>query len=90
MLQAFLRDNAVRSVVDVGCGDWQFSRLIDCSGLDYRGFDVVPAVIEAHRAAFGREGVRFDLLEDFAALPEADLVLRKDVLQHLPLPDVEA
>jgi SAM-dependent methyltransferase len=90
MLQAFLRDNAIRSVVDVGCGDWQFSRLIDWSGIDYRGFDVVPAVIEANRAAFGRPGIRFDLLDDLAGLPDADLVLCKDVLQHLPIEDVAA
>ncbi|MBX9873511.1 MAG: class I SAM-dependent methyltransferase, partial [Beijerinckiaceae bacterium] len=90
LLQAFLRDNAIRSVVDVGCGDWQFSRLIDWSGIDYRGFDVVPAVIEANRAAFGGATVRFDLLDDLGALPAADLVLCKDVLQHLPLEDVAA
>jgi SAM-dependent methyltransferase len=90
MLQAFLRDNAIRSVLDVGCGDWQFSRLIDWSDIDYRDFEVVPAVIEANRAAFARPCIRFDLLDDHAGVQEADLVLRKDVQQHLPLEDVAA
>jgi len=28
-LQRFIRANGVKSVVDFGCGDWQFSRAID-------------------------------------------------------------
>ena len=32
--------------VDVGCGDWQFSRLIDWSGIDRRGIDVSWALIK--------------------------------------------
>jgi len=28
-LEDFIRANGVRSVLDYGCGDWQFSRLID-------------------------------------------------------------
>jgi len=34
LLQDFLACRAIRSVVDVGCGDWQFSRLIDWRGID--------------------------------------------------------
>lgn len=83
-LQGFLQWNRVRSVVDLGCGDWQFSRFIDWSGVDYTGVDVVAPVIEANRARFGGEHVRFMLTDGgFEALPEADLLIAKDVLQHL-------
>src|SRR5689334_20558292 len=40
-LQQFLKDHAIRSVVDAGCGDWEFSQAIDWTGIDYRGFDIV-------------------------------------------------
>src|SRR5438045_1098621 len=39
MLQQFLGSNAVTSVVDVGCGDWQFSRHMNWGGIDYTGTD---------------------------------------------------
>jgi SAM-dependent methyltransferase len=52
-LQGFLQWNRVRSVVDLGCGDWQFSRFIDWSGVDYTGVDVVAPVIEATAPASG-------------------------------------
>ena len=28
-LENFLRDNNIKSVIDFGCGDWQFSQYID-------------------------------------------------------------
>jgi SAM-dependent methyltransferase len=88
-LARFMADNGVTSVVDVGCGDWQFSRLMDWSGVRYHGFDVVPAVVAANAARFGSEAIRFDVIRSVADLPQADLVLCKDVLQHLPLPEIE-
>jgi SAM-dependent methyltransferase len=82
-LQAFLHENAIRSVLDVGCGDWQFSRLLDWSGINYIGIDVSPLAISmAHRNA--ATGTRF-LCGDIRSLPpiSADLALVKDVFQHL-------
>ena len=28
MLEGFLRDKKISSVLDVGCGDWQFSKVV--------------------------------------------------------------
>lgn len=86
-LQFLMRDLGVRSVVDIGCGDWQLGRLLDWSGIDYLGVDIVPEVIGRNQAAFGQPKVNFlcaDVTEDAEALPKADLLLIKDVLQHLP------
>ena len=44
-LQSFLLQNQIRSVVDLGCGDWQFSRGIDWGSTRYLGLDVVPHVL---------------------------------------------
>ncbi len=90
MLVRFLRDNAIASVVDFGCGDWQFARLMDWTGIDYLGLDVVPAVVAANRARFAAPGIRFETVGALADLPPADLLLCKDVLQHLPLEEIEA
>jgi len=84
-LQRFLSRNRVRSVLDFGCGDWQFSRLIDWSGVEYCGVDIVPEVVRRNECEFARENVRFAQFdEDPSSLPAADLLIVKDVLQHWP------
>jgi SAM-dependent methyltransferase len=84
-LERFIHMNDIRSVVDIGCGDWQFSRFINWSGVQYWGFDVVPSVVEKNQRRFGSDNVNFAVMpEDFAQIPAADLLIMKDVLQHLP------
>jgi SAM-dependent methyltransferase len=57
-LQEFLACNDVRSVVDAGCGDWQFSRLIVWSGIDYLWIDV-SAVALKNIERYASPNVRF-------------------------------
>ena len=83
-LARFIEANAVRSVTDLGCGDWQFSHLSEWSGVDYLGVDVVPAIVESNRARFHQANIRFALFSGIEALPGGDLLLAKEVLQHLP------
>lgn len=83
-LQDFFVKHNIKSVVDCGCGDWQFSKNIDFSGIDYKGFDVASFVVERNLATYKRENVNFFLYNgDFSLLPSADLLICKDVLQHL-------
>jgi hypothetical protein len=86
-LAAYIRDNRVRSLVDLGCGDFQWMPgVLAETGVCYVGLDVVPALIDRHRAAW--PGRRFDLFDVSAApageIPAADLYWSKDVLQHWP------
>jgi SAM-dependent methyltransferase len=88
-LQDFMAAYQVRSVVDAGCGDWEFSQAIDWKGIRYLGVDIAPSVIAANQRRFGAENVRFavaDIVRD--ELPAADLLLVKDVLQHLSNADI--
>jgi SAM-dependent methyltransferase len=76
----------VRSVVDVGCGDWEFSQLVDWSGVSYLGLDVVPDVIDRNRSRFGGRQVEFELRDVVnEPFPASDLLICKDVLQHWPI-----
>lgn len=83
-LQNFLREKGIGSVVDAGCGDWQFSRLIDWGGTFYLGYDASRIVIEQNWKTFANDNVRF-IHGNFLNmdLPPADLLIIKDVLQHL-------
>jgi glycosyltransferase involved in cell wall biosynthesis/SAM-dependent methyltransferase len=83
-VQSFLQSCDIKSVVDFGCGDWQFTRFMDWSGTSYVGLDLVPSLIESNRKAFARPGLSFEVYRDIDELPTADLLLCKDVFQHLP------
>ena len=82
-LRRFLRVHRIRSVVDLGCGDWQFSRLMDWNGIQYRGLDIVPDVIERNHRMFSAPNVQFHHFSTtWSELPGADLLIAKDLFQH--------
>ncbi|MBX7065936.1 MAG: methyltransferase domain-containing protein [Parachlamydiales bacterium] len=90
-LQQFLKENQIRTVVDIGCGDWSFSRYIDWSGVEYLGIDIVKMVIDRNEKLFANDSIQFiygDAKE--IDLPEADLMVCKDVFQHLSNEDILA
>lgn len=83
-LKGFIEDNKVKSIVDVGCGDWSFSRFIDWRDINYIGIDVVRSVIERNQASFGSPNIIFIHADGvYSNLPTADLMVCKDVLEHL-------
>lgn len=83
-LENFIRTHRVRSIVDAGCGDWTFSSVIDWGGASYLGVDVASDVIEANRRKYEKRNVAFQVGDITEELPAADLLISKDVLQHLP------
>ena len=81
-LNSFIRENSIKSILDVGCGDWQLMSMVDLSGIRYKGIDVSAVAVEIakNRAPVGTDisvGDIGDIRESF------DLVHIKDVLQHL-------
>lgn len=83
-VERFMVENAPTSVTDLGCGDWQFSRLIDWTGRAYTGLDVVERVVAANVERFSTPDIQFRLSAGPGDLPGGDLLLCKEVLQHLP------
>jgi SAM-dependent methyltransferase len=82
-LESFIKKYDVKTIVDLGCGDWQFSCQVDWNDAQYLGLDIVRSVIERNRALYSKPGVSFELSpERFDELPAADLLIVKDVLQH--------
>jgi SAM-dependent methyltransferase len=88
-LQQFLKVFYIKRVVDFGCGDWEFSQHIDWNGVDYIGYDVVKHVIEKNQQKFTKDNIHFihgNVLT--TNLPKADLLICKDVLQHLSIENI--
>ena len=74
-----------QSIVELGCGDWATTRLINLSPRrSYLGLDIVPEVIAENRKKYQSASVRFECIDFLSHVPPAgDLLLIKDVLQHL-------
>jgi SAM-dependent methyltransferase len=75
----------IRSIADLGCGDFHWMSRVDLSGVQYDGYDVVQFLMEKNAKKHARDNIRFhhaDLMTFM--VPAVDLVVLKDVLIHLP------
>jgi SAM-dependent methyltransferase len=81
----FIQDRQLKSVTDLGCGDFSVGRrIVEATGVRYTGIDVVPELIEHHKRTAGNGGISFACLDITTdPLPTADLCLIRQVLQHL-------
>lgn len=89
-LPRLLSDLGVKSLLDLGCGDFTWMREIDLP-CPYIGADIVPSLVDDLSKRFGNERRLFltvDACED--ALPEADAILCREVLFHLSFKDAKA
>lgn len=89
-LVKYIREHELTSAVDVGCGDWKFSWLVEWpEDFRYIGIDVVEKVIRINRhdwIDWGVADIQFVAADVMMMdeLPPADLVIVKDVIQHWP------
>ncbi len=84
-LRQYISNNDIKTVSDIGCGLWEFEHK-EFDATKYVGVDCVKKVIAFNRERYNRADRQFlhaDALIDVAALPDADLCIVKDVLQHL-------
>ena len=89
ILQKYIDKPEVKTVLDLGCGDWQFSKFLDLSSVLYLGIDVVDSVIDSNINLYSASNIDF-ISRDITTyeLPQVDLIICKDVLQHLCNKDV--
>lgn len=90
-VRAFVLENPVRTIVDVGCGDFRVGQriMVGLSGVSYLGVDIASSLIARNNKAFGAINVRFEQLDVVEReAPAADLYLIREVLQHLSNADV--
>ncbi|MCB1001361.1 MAG: class I SAM-dependent methyltransferase [Acidimicrobiales bacterium] len=84
-LPALLDELGVRSLLDLGCGDYTWMQTLSLD-VEYHGVDVSARVIEQNRR--DHPEVRFSVLDATSdEIPRADAVLCREVLFHLSLAD---
>ena len=80
VLNRFVQDNHIGSVIDLGCGDGSQLALLDLPR-DYVGVDVSPAALARCSARFPKRlFVPYGMI---GCLPTAELTLSLDVIYHL-------
>lgn len=87
-LPNMFRSLAIRSMLDVPCGDFNWMQRVDLEDIQYVGADIVPGIVIRNLSRFGGPGREFrqlDLLKD--RLPASDLVLCRDCLVHFSYQD---
>lgn len=79
----FLARKDIHSVIDVGCGDWRIGKHLNLEDKDYTGIDISSVILEETKLN-AKDNIKF-INADFEALevPSVDLIIIKDVLQHL-------
>lgn len=93
MLESFMKEHKIKTVLDIGCGDWQFSKLIDWGDVKYTGIDCVKDMIDKNKELYkqdGREFILMNVIKEPDKLREykVDLIIMKDVLQHWPVNEI--
>jgi SAM-dependent methyltransferase len=74
----------VRSVLDAGCGDFNWFRTLEVPLDLYVGTDVVRELIAENRQRYGSPARRFEMLDITRdRLPRVDLIFCRDCLVHL-------
>jgi SAM-dependent methyltransferase len=83
-VRRFMHEHGIRTVVDLGCGDFRMGRSIAETDVRYSGVDIVQDLIARNQREFAEENVEFaclDIVHD--DLPAGDLCLIRQVFQHL-------
>jgi len=82
LLMKHIEDTGSKTICDLGCGDWEFSKTIDWKDLDYTGIDCVKSVIDTNNNNYSKTNIKF-IHSDATEIPKGyDFVILKDVIQH--------
>ncbi len=84
-LPAFLKKYNVTSILDVGCGDFNWMKHIISDEITYIGVDVVKQIVDDNNAKYKAKNISF-IHADCSCdpLPQVDLVICRDIFPYLP------
>lgn len=89
-LPSILSYYKIHSFLDIPCGDFNWMKTLDLTGVDYIGGDIVNDLINKNKQ-YERDGVRFKQLDLLSSkLPSVDLIFVRDCLVHLPFVQIRS
>ena len=86
-LNNLIQCNDVNSICDIGCGDFNIMKQVITANpmVSYTGIDVVCELVQHNQSIYGNNKCSFvygDVVDDDFSIPEAELVIVRQVLQH--------
>jgi len=90
-LVLLLNDINTKSLLDAGCGDFNWMKEVKLSLARYVGVDVVAELVAENQRLYGSDRrifVNLDMTKD--SLPQVDVILCRDSLVHLSFKDIFA
>lgn len=88
-LPKLFKELEISTLLDIPCGDFNWLKKVNLDFLSYTGSDIVKDIIDHNNVKYSkknREFVQLNILED--ELPKVDMILCRDLLQHLPNKDI--
>lgn len=74
----------IKSILDLGCGDFNWMSKIDLSNINYTGYDCHEQLIKENTIKYGKDNIKFECKDILNCnYPEVDLILCRDVMFHL-------
>jgi hypothetical protein len=90
-LPSLLKERNIKFICDVGCGDFNWMKHLDIGDVTYIGVDIVTEIIDVNRTLYGTSRRVFcELNVVQQVVPEVDLILCRQCLNHLRLADIQA
>lgn len=90
-LAAFMHDHKITSIIDIPCGDFNWMKEMDLTGISYLGGDIVEDLITKNNLQYGSRNIHFKVLDVLTdELPDTDLLIAKDLLVHFSYAHIEA
>ena len=88
-LTSFIKNQNIRNILDIPCGDWKWMSRLDLKDINYIGCDVVEDLIESNNNKYKKHNINFfskNLIND--ELPNSDFIIIRDLLVHLDNKDI--
>lgn len=84
-LERFIKQNNIKNIYDLGCGDFSLMKYFNLSELNYMGVDVVEDLIDKNNKLYGCSNIKFlhDDIRSIKIKTPCDLIIIKDVFIHL-------
>lgn len=88
-LGRLLKARGVKTLLDIPCGDFNWMKNVDLSGVRYTGADIVNDLIQGNTLRYKAENIDFRVLNLITDdLPKNDVVFVRDCLVHLSYKDI--
>jgi FkbM family methyltransferase len=91
-LKKFIIDKKIKTVVDLGCGDFLCGHLVyDDLDISYTGYDIYKKLIDHHKKSFSLPKYDFqqlDICNNKENIIDGDLYILKDILMHWSLSNI--